>query len=458
MQDRNLRLRRMANEEKANSEEVDVDVLSSMFSSLSTCEGGTEETEEEIRAMLCFLREDVHVLPDDWTVCSLSLFSSEQDDFSNGHQRKSSHLLLSRHQANRSPIVARIPLSTTNVEGEPMSTLQQHLKEFEDIMAESQKSTDASSLQLTTDSEKRGWWRRRKKLDQRMQHLLYSIEEEWLGHWKCLLLGSLRLQEDDGKCNKKAATLAERLASLFSEAAEEAISVALDEELFRVCFASIPELAEEQGVECLIHVLGWKPNRVNEASRAKLTKFWQEMNQEYIEVMPLVEEEELSDRNPVFLILDKDLQHLPWECIPIMVNRAVARVPSIRFLAQHSNNKDRLFIDGIRSDNTRYLLNPSQDLPKTQKTFKPYFERQKGWRGITGEVPTEDQFREMLTESDLFIYCGHSTGERYLNAVHLQNLQRCAVTLLMGCSSGKLAPSGAFEPMGVVLNYLLCGW
>ncbi|KAL6054355.1 separin protein, partial [Balamuthia mandrillaris] len=92
--------------------------------------------------------------------------------------------------------------------------------------------------------------------------------------------------------------------------------------------------------------------------------------------------------------------------------------------------------------------------PKRQLKPNP---RQKGWRGITGEVPTEDQFREMLTESDLFIYCGHSTGERYLNAVHLQNLQRCAVTLLMGCSSGKLAPSGAFEPMGVVLNYLLCG-
>ena len=39
---------------------------------------------------------------------------------------------------------------------------------------------------------------------------------------------------------------------------------------------------------------------------------------------------------------------------------------------------------------------------------------------------------------------GHSTGERYLRGSELAKMERCAVTMLMGCSSGKLRHVGDY--------------
>jgi separase len=54
-------------------------------------------------------------------------------------------------------------------------------------------------------------------------------------------------------------------------------------------------------------------------------------------------------------------------------------------------------------------------------------------------------------------YFGHGTGEQYCRRNKIKNLDRCAVTLLFGCSSGRLKLGGEFDPSGVVLSYLLAG-
>ncbi len=41
-------------------------------------------------------------------------------------------------------------------------------------------------------------------------------------------------------------------------------------------------------------------------------------------------------------------------------------------------------------------------------------------------------------------YCGHGNGESYLKGSDIQRLQCKAVTILMGCSSGKLQVSHIF--------------
>ncbi len=62
-----------------------------------------------------------------------------------------------------------------------------------------------------------------------------------------------------------------------------------------------------------------------------------------------------------------------------------------------------------------------------------------------------------LAARQLFVYCGHGAGEQCLGARALRRLPACAAALLMGCSSGRLAPAGAYEPAGPVLAYLLAG-
>lgn len=97
------------------------------------------------------------------------------------------------------------------------------------------------------------------------------------------------------------------------------------------------------------------------------------------------------------------------------------------------------------------------NLPNTQKMFQKWFESEDGWQGITGNAPTQEQFRSALTDHDLFIYFGHGTGREFLQGDDIQRLDCQAVTLLMGCSSGKLQVGGECEPRGMALNYLLAG-
>jgi hypothetical protein len=40
----------------------------------------------------------------------------------------------------------------------------------------------------------------------------------------------------------------------------------------------------------------------------------------------------------------------------------------------------------------------------------------------------------------------------------IRHLQRCAATMLWGCSSGSLKEMGDFDRVGTPFNYMLAGW
>jgi separase len=124
----------------------------------------------------------------------------------------------------------------------------------------------------------------------------------------------------------------------------------------------------------------------------------------------------------LFLVLDRNVQGIPWESIPILRGHSVSRIPSLSFLldrihlARHlrgmlplpsasevasgNNSIDRANIDPRR---TFYVLNPSGDLKPTQKRFQTWLEgmRPAGWTGMIGRVPTEEELVKALTTYDL---------------------------------------------------------
>lgn len=71
--------------------------------------------------------------------------------------------------------------------------------------------------------------------------------------------------------------------------------------------------------------------------------------------------------------------------------------------------------------------------------------------------PTEDEFRDALEKKDLFLYFGHGSGAQYIRGRTVKRLTQCAVTFLMGCSSGTLTEAGEYEPYGTPMNYLHAG-
>ncbi|KAG7398125.1 Separin [Phytophthora boehmeriae] len=160
------------------------------------------------------------------------------------------------------------------------------------------------------------------------------------------------------------------------------------------------------------------------------------------------------------LILNHQLHEFPWEGIDVMGGcSGVTRMLSLDLILQNANRAAPG--TALRRDRVRFLLNPAGDLKSTQTQLEPVLENGAttlGWKGIIGEVPDPDELRNYLLDADLFIYCGHGSGEAYLHRDKILSLQGdCSAALLFGCSSGRLEQEGIFGPSGAVLSYLRAG-
>lgn len=124
--------------------------------------------------------------------------------------------------------------------------------------------------------------------------------------------------------------------------------------------------------------------------------------------------EDIEDGH-VFLVLDKRLQAIPWESIPVLRGRSVSRIPSVAFLLDRLHlaamsdksggkepSKDRISVDSTK---VSYLLNPEGDLKRTEETFTPWLKSMNkvGWSGIIGRRPADLEIKEILSRRDLFM-------------------------------------------------------
>ena len=106
-----------------------------------------------------------------------------------------------------------------------------------------------------------------------------------------------------------------------------------------------------------------------------------------------------ESRHPVILILDREVQSLPWEamkCFQTATNpQPMSRVPSLPFLfaltAAHQTNSTSVAKTGIREDKIFYVLNPDKNLSKTQARLEGPFQSMSLREGIIGEQPSLPQ-------------------------------------------------------------------
>ena len=163
------------------------------------------------------------------------------------------------------------------------------------------------------------------------------------------------------------------------------------------------------------------------------------------------------------LILDKQLHCFPWESLPCLSGHAVSRLPSLgclrdRILMQQERGGwsvgDCLNID---SNVGAYILNPGGDLKATQERFEQPLQELSSWDSVVQRGPTEPEMKNLLENSNVLLYFGHGSGGQYIRARTIKRLDKCAVALLMGCSSGALTEAGEFEPYGTPMNYMHAG-
>ena len=156
----------------------------------------------------------------------------------------------------------------------------------------------------------------------------------------------------------------------------------------------------------------------------------------------------------VFLVLDKNVQGLPWESLPILRGRSVSRIPCVDFLHDRLafaelRRKQRSLADPrdgtavVNAKNGYFILNPSGDLKKTEGRFQGWVDEMRavGWDGVVGAAITEHQFSEALKNRDLVVYVLPQLLWRLTLTMALGTLD-----MVVGSSTFALTVFGAYLP------------
>jgi len=369
--------------------------------------------------------ERLESLPSKWTVVQIcgqdpeaTRFKSTKKDLATSTNPS---LVLVRMQSGEVRVSTCPGPSTTSV--------SPYLKEFKDILAENTHIN-------RNEKVKAKYWDLRRQVDNRMDALLRSMENKWLGAEKVSLLGVLKNPSDTALVKSLVSTI---------------VSVELserDEVLLEAALSASPFLTMTELSSCI----GQRVPSIPEEEVKSLAK------EAGIKLCKLRQ----APRHPVILICDPVVQSLPWESLPSMKSccQAVSRVPSLPFLhalwAAHSSDTDSVVMAGVAQDSVFYLVNPDKSLPETQQRLDKAFQSWDRWEGLAGEEPSKEQLELALQNKDAFMYCGHGSGSRYLSGDQVQKLRVRAVPCLMGCSSGQLIRLGrTVDPLGTAQSYLL---
>ncbi|KAF4134079.1 Peptidase family C50 [Phytophthora infestans] len=447
-----------------------------------------QEPQEYLTRMAQDIAEEVQQLPDNWIIVSLMIGVS-------------SELVVTRFPTNGSA-----PVSFCL----PTVSWSKCIREMDAIIQDSGNTLSGHTAEETSSwkaEQKKKWWDTRKLLDRRIEEAVVSMQES-LGFWRCLLVGGSNFDGQVRRCwdlltqnTADPIKLADRNQSLLCAIAD-AQQYLSDSEVIdglKHIAAEIEVPLSDSGSREALQVL--RTSRDDsapsspEATYSNLTSLSKEeiARMNVGEVKQLLAAEGLStdglkkvlvarltaardaalvDRmrsstgrcgggsNADFstiLILNHQLQQFPWEAMDVMsLSSGVTRMPSLDLIVQNAKS-----YSPVRRDRVRYLLNPAGDLKSTQHQLGPILEdgaTSFGWEGIVGEVPDPEKLRNYLLAADLYIYCGHGSGEAYLNRDKVLSLQSdCSAALLFGCSSGRLEREGIFGPSGAVLAYLRAG-
>uniref|UniRef100_A0A2K6V525 separase n=1 Tax=Saimiri boliviensis boliviensis TaxID=39432 RepID=A0A2K6V525_SAIBB len=358
-------------------------------------------------------QELLALIPSGVTVCVLALVTLQPGTVGNT-------LLLTRLEKDSPPVTVQIPTAQNKL---PLSSA---LNEFDAIQKAQKENSNCT--------DKREWWTGRLALDHRMEVLTASLEKSVLGCWKGLLLPS---REEPGPAQE---------ASRLQELLQECGWSYPDPTLLKIMLGGASALTP-QDIQALAY--GMCPTQPERA---------QELLNEAVERL---QDLTVPSNRHLVLVLDKDLQKLPWESMPCLQALPVTRLPSFRFLLSYSITKEYgaspVLSQGVDPRSTFYVLNPHNNLSSTEEQFRANFSSEAGWKGVVGEVPRPEQVQEALTKHDLYIYAGHGAGARFLDGQAVLRLSCRAVALLFGCSSAALAVHGNLEGAGIVLKYIMAG-
>lgn len=337
---------------------------------------------------------------------------------------------------------------------------------------QSSDTLNSSTKHMTniTNADRKQWWDQRNQLDHDMKQLLSSIESTLFGYHKMYLLGAYCNHMLLSQIHQQSIQLHTQLNTTIitqpqlqfimssytclspndikqyirSVQSVRTVHNQFESDLLHIV-SQIQVSCEQLYSDVLIYMrqqssVGHRPMNTKKPRRTRSVGIDDHSTTE----VPM----ELLDkyqREPIILILSNIIQPLPIESIPTLrYCQSVSRIPSIPILHTllmskfNAINHTTGIINGYNSAHTYYVLNPSNDLHKTEQTFKSKFQLQKDWTGCIGSIPNDIQ--EQLQTKHQYIYCGHSAGEQIISYNTINTLYVKPIVMLMGCSSARLKP------------------
>eukprot|EP00794_Sanderia_malayensis_P003809 gene3809-4336_t len=370
-------------------------------------------------------------------------------------------------KADKKPLLISIPLSNDDngddddsLEDSTMNDLVRSLSSaFQSNPIEQLEDLLEECLQTLQTENVESWWQNRKCLDEKIQKMINRAENKWLNFWKGILLGQYQNCQDQNDL--------ESIVNEFHDECKAMFNISLPKDYVELIFDSYSYVNLAQVKNAFQYLLGEAVDEsIIELFLRKADQFEMESLQKKSTISgkarkskrnPERTEENSSKRLPVILVLDKEIQKFPWENMSIIRGQIISRMPSAIFTQLSFMNSKNIVESGVNTRDAFYVLNPRNDLQNTQKTFEKWFSKKQGWDGTSGEMPSEEEYRNALTKYDMFVYCGHGNGQEFLRGDEIQRITCKAVTFLMGCSSGSLQVKGDLEARGMALNYIMAG-
>ncbi|KAI7907852.1 peptidase family C50-domain-containing protein, partial [Cokeromyces recurvatus] len=329
----------------------------------------------------------VNLLPDHWTVCSMTLIGNE--------------LYVVQLRAKETPFVVRLPLQRHN--GISYDNAMGELR----AIIQGSDETIHDSLKCTEKSQIEAWWKRRKELDGRLKTLLERMENDWLSGFRGLLSGRAPVfKEELVKFQKNLNDLVYKLVKEVVNTPLKQVDFSLSlcrivlrlgryptqNELEDIAHFLVSTYCEQQNDETLDDKIDHR--KLTDQLRVLMGRYHEKCSMAGIDSCL-----KNNNKEHVILILDKYLQMFPIESLPTLRTQPTSRLPCLSFLrdrilysqAQYDN-----FIDGwqdlkVSRRNAFYVLNPGGDLKDTQKVFEAYFKSIPEWDGVIQTMPMELQ-------------------------------------------------------------------
>ncbi|PGH17135.1 hypothetical protein AJ79_01273 [Helicocarpus griseus UAMH5409] len=406
------------------------------------------------------MQNQIDILPDTWNVLSMTL-SDDRNEF-----------IISKMRAGKPPFLLRLPMKRGNSEDmdEEEFDFDEGKAELLEIIQLANESAHDAKARVDKDSKKE-WWANRETLDNRLKDLLSNIEAVWFGGFRGIFCPNTPNRSLFARFIDSFENILDKHLPSRQRGRSRVSKVDFHWDVMEL-FVNIGTVDEGSDPEDLVTDLLYFVVDILQFQGERNAYDEIDFDMMVIETLDAIRHyRELEERartsvpsSHTILILDKELHSFPWESLECLRGSSVSRMPSLQHLKETlsrlqasediTGTPDGLHIDRKMGS---YILNPGGDLKSTQTTFESSLLNLEGWSGIANREPSEDEFKQYLESKDLLLYFGHGSGAQYIRGRTIKRLDRCAVTFLMGCSSGSLTEAGEFEPYGTPINYMHAG-